>query len=370
MECRLGSKMMNKILILANYDVGLYKFRKELIEKLLIEKYEVYISLPNGEYIDDLKRMGCHFIETRVDRRGTNIFSDTKLLLFYKKIMKEINPDVVLTYTIKPNIYGGIVAKQLKIPYIANVTGLGTALENEGPLKNILIKLYKYSLSSAKKVFFQNEKNMSFFDTYNIISDRRDLLPGSGVNTDEFRLLDYPDAKKINFVFISRVMKDKGINEYLEAAKYIKNNYENVNFHICGFTEEDYEETLTELHNNGTIIYHGMIDNVQDMLEDMHCIIHPSYHEGMSNVLLEAASSGRPIIASDIPGCRETFEDGITGFSFPKQDTEGLIQTIEKFIQLDNNTRKQMGLSGRKKMEKEFDRQIVVEKYLKEIESI
>lgn len=360
---------MNKVLILANFDVGLYKFRKELIEEL-VKKHEVYISLPNGEYIEELVNMGCHFVETNVDRRGTNIVSDINLLRFYKKTMRKIHPDVVLSYTIKPNIYGGIVAKQLKIPYIANVTGLGTALENDGLLKKILIKLYRYSLTDAKTVFFQNQRNMIFFKKNKIALDLHDSLPGSGVNIDDFKVLDFPNSDEINFVFVSRIMKDKGINEYLDAAKYIKSKYDNVNFHICGFSEEDYEDTLTELHNNGTIIYHGMIDNIQEVLTNMHCIIHPSYHEGMSNVLLEAASSGRPIIASDIPGCRETFDEGISGFSFQKKDTEGLINAIERFIQLDNESRKQMGLAGRRKMEKEFDRQIVVDKYIKEIESI
>lgn len=360
---------MNRVLILANYDVGLYKFRKELIEEL-VKKYEVYIALPDGEYIKEFKKMGCHFVETNVDRRGTNIISDINLLRFYKKTMKKILPDIVLSYTIKPNIYGGIIAKQLKIPYIANITGLGTALENDGWLKNILVKLYRYSLTDAKRVFFQNRRNMSYFEENKIAIDLHDLLPGSGVNIDDFKVLDYPNGDEINFVFISRIMKDKGIDHYLEAAKYIKNKHDNVNFHICGFSEENYEDTLTELHSNGIIIYHGMINNIQKILENMHCIVHPSYHEGMSNVLLEAASSGRPIIASNIPGCKEIFDDGKTGFSFPKKNTKELIKTIERFIHLNNEERKQMGLDGRKKMEQEFDRQIVVEKYLKEIESI
>lgn len=360
---------MGKILILANYDVGLYKFRKELLEKLL-EQYEVYISLPDGQYIDQLEKMGCYFIETDVDRRGTNVISDLNLIRFYRKIMKKYLPDVVLSYTIKPNIYGGIVAKQLKIPYIANVTGLGTALENDGFLQKILIRLYRYSLTDAQKVFFQNQKNMNFFKVNKIAVNLHDSLPGSGVNTNDFKVLDYPDDSEINFVFISRIMKDKGIDHYLEAAEHIKNKYESVNFHICGFSEGNYEDKIEELHDNGTIIYHGMVDNIQDILKNMHCIVHPSYHEGMSNVLLESASSGRPIIASDIPGCRETFNDGETGFSFPKKNTEKLIDILEKFISLNNEERRKMGIQGRKKMEQEFDRQIVVEKYLEEIKNI
>lgn len=362
--------MKKRVLFLVNHEIVIYNFRKEIIERLLSENYEVFISSPSGDKINELIAMGCKHVEVNFERHGTDFINELKLIRHYRNIFKNINPDIILGFTIKPNIYGALAAKRAKIPFVANITGLGTALENDSHLKNILIKLYRYSLTDVQKIFFQNSKNINFFEKNKISPNVHELLPGSGVNIDKFNVLDYPDDGEINFVFISRIMEDKGINEYLEAAKYIKNNYENVNFHICGFTEEDYEETLTELHNNGTIIYHGMIDNIQEVLMDMHCIVHPSYHEGMSNVLLEAASSGRPIIASDIPGCRETFVEGISGFSFPKQYTEGLIQAIEKFIQLDNNTRKQMGLSGRKKMEKEFDRQIVVEKYLKEIKSI
>lgn len=367
---------MKRVLLQGNSEIVIYNFRLELVERLLTDGFEVFISFPNisGELgqkkIDHLVQLGCKYEPIEINRHGLNPIEEIKLFRHYKELYNRVNPDIIFSYTIKPNIYGAQAAKNKNIPFVANVTGLGVAVENPGLLQKVITKLYRYSFAKVKTLFFQNKKNQQFFIKNNISLNKHKILPGSGVNIDKFKILDYPNDGEINFVFISRIMEDKGINEYLEAAKYIKSKYNNMNFHICGFTEEDYEGTLTELHNNGTIIYHGMIDNIQDMLEDMHCIIHPSYHEGMSNVLLEAASSGRPIIASDIPGCRETFAEEISGFSFPKQDTEGLIQTIEKFIKLDNNTRKQMGLAGRRKMEKEFDRQIVIDKYIKEIESI
>ena len=367
---------MKKVLLQGNSEIVIYNFRLELVERLLTDGFEVFISFPNisGELgqkkIDYLVQLGCKYEPTEINRHGLNPIEEVKLYRHYKELYNRVNPDIIFSYTIKPNIYGAQAAKNKNIPFVANVTGLGVAVENPGLLQKVITKLYRYSFAKVKTLFFQNKKNQQFFIKNNILLNRHKILPGSGVNIEKFNIIDYPEDDEINFVFISRIMKDKGIKEFLDAAKHIRSKYEHVNFHICGFIEEDYEETLTELHNNGTIIYHGMIDNIQEVLMDMHCIVHPSYHEGMSNVLLEAASSGRPIIASNIPGCRETFDEGISGFSFQKKDTEGLIQAIEKFIQLDNNTRKQMGLSGRKKMEKEFDRQIVVEKYLKEIESI
>lgn len=361
---------MKKILILANSDGGLYNFRRELLERLISEGFEVIVSVPKGKRVIDIESIGCEVVDAPINRRGLNLIEEIKLYKYYLNLIKSISPNVILTYTIKPNIYGGIAARKLSIPYIPNITGLGSALVNPRKLQKLLFHLYKKTISKSQVVFFQNESNKEFFLNNNILIDNYEILPGSGVNLEYFQYLEYPNDSEVNFVFISRIMKEKGINEYLKAADYIKKKYPKVNFHICGTYEENYEELINNKHNDGTIVFHGKVDDVRKVLNKVHCIIHPSYHEGMSNVLLEAASSGRPIIASDIPGCRETFDEEISGFSFQKKDTEGLIQAIEKFIQLDNNTRKQMGLSGRKKMEKEFDRQIVVEKYLKEIESI
>jgi len=358
----------DKVLFLVNHDIVIYNFRKEIVERLLSEGYEVIISSPYGERIDELIEMGCEFVEVEMNRHGTNPLNELKLLRYYNKLFDEVNPDIILGFTIKPNIYGALAAKRKNIPFVANVTGLGTAVENPGILQKISIGLYKFAFTDIQTVFFQNKENRQFFIDNNIAIEQHKMLPGSGVNLEQFYPLEYPSDKKIDFVFISRIMKDKGIDHYLEAAQYIKGKHPNVNFHICGFSEEDYEDILKNLHNDETIIYHGMVNNVTEVLQDMHCIVHPSYHEGMSNVLLEAASSGRPILASDIPGCREIFDEGISGFSFPKKNTKGLIESIEKFIGLDKKKREQMGIAGRKKMEQQFDRQIVVEKYTEEIE--
>lgn len=360
-----------KILILINNDVGLYKFRKEFLEELL-KKHEVFISSPRGPFTQKVINMGCHFIETDINRRGTNPFADIKLMLRYHKIVQKINPDLIYTYTIKPNVYGGLIAMISKTPYIATITGLGTAVQKNGWLQKFVTNLYKVSLKKASRVFFQNSDNLKFFQENKIIKDNQiRLVPGSGVNLTHYQYQKYPiDSQKINFLFVGRLMVEKGINELFEAAEYFKNKESKISFHILGFMEDNLDGRLKELITNGTIIYHGQQSDIRPFLKDAHAIIHPSYHEGLSNVLLEAAASGRPILASDIPGCQETFDEGSTGYGFSPKSTESLINVIEKFINLPHDQKEQMGLLGRKKIEKEFDRDQVVQSYINEVNKL
>lgn len=363
--------MVKKVLILVNHDVVIYNFRKELVERLLTDGYQVFISSPYGERINDLVDMGCEYIEANIERHGTNPLNELKLLNYYKRIIKEIKPDVVLTYTIKPNIYGGIVCKSLKVPYIANITGLGTAVEKDGLMQKISIILYKIAFKKISCVFFQNTENRQFFIDNKIVIDRHRLIPGSGVNLEQFNILDYPSEETTEFVFISRIMKEKGIDQYLEAAEYIKSKYPNTRFHICGFCEEAYEDKLKMFQEKGIVTYHGMLRDVREILKETHCTIHPTYYpEGMSNVLLESAACGRPIITTDRSGCREIVDNVVNGYMVKQRNSKDLIEKVKKFIQLDYEEKKRMGLAGRKKVEKEFDRQIVVVAYLAEIEKI
>lgn len=359
---------MKKVLMLVNHDVVIYNFRKELVERLLEDGYEVIISSPYGERIDDLIQMGCQYIEATISRHGTNILEELKLLAHYRKIIKEVKPDVVLSYTIKPNIYGGMACRTLKVPYIANITGLGTAVEDAGIMQQISILLYKVAFKKINCVFFQNTENMQFFIDTNIAVGKHSLVPGSGVNLNQFKLLPYPYDETIEFVFISRIMKGKGIDQYLDAAEYIRNKYPNTRFHICGFCEEAYEEKLRILQEKRTITYHGMVRDVREIIEKTHCTIHPTYYpEGLSNVLLETSACARPIITTNRSGCREVVDDGINGYVIEQQNSKDLIEKIEKFLALSHEDRKNMGLAGRAKVEKEFDRQIVVDSYLNEI---
>lgn len=357
-----------RVLFLVNHDIVIYNFRRELVERLIADNFKVYISSPYGERIDDLVNMGCHFIEVSIERHGVNIFKELKLLRYYKRIIKQVDPDVVLTYTIKPNIYGGMAAQSLKVPYIANITGLGTAVENKGIMQKVSVFLYKKAFKNISTVFFQNTENQRFFDDHNIAKGRHEIIPGSGVNLEQFSLLDYPISNTVEFVFISRIMKEKGIDQFLAAAKHIRNKHPNTRFHILGFCEEDYEDALQVYQDKGIIEYHGMQRDIRKFLKRTHCTIHPTYYpEGMSNVLLESAASGRPIITTHRSGCREIVDEEINGYLIKPQNTNDLIQKIERFIALDNVSKKQMGLAGRKKVEKDFDRQIVVDAYMSKI---
>lgn len=359
---------MKRVLFLVNHDVVIYNFRRELVERLLREGFEVVISSPYGERIEDLVAMGCKYVEVAIERHGTNIFKDLKLILYYKKIIKNIMPDVVLSYTIKPNIYGGLACRLLDIPYIANITGLGTAVEHSGIIQKIIIQLYKFSFKKIRCIFFQNRDDMNFFLNKRISANKHVLIPGSGVNLEYFQVLEYPSEDTIDFIFISRIMREKGIEEYLEAAEYIKNKYSHTRFHVCGFCEQDYEKRLALLHEKKIIIYHGMLRDIRFILNVTHCTIHPTYYpEGMSNVLLESSACGRPIITTNRSGCKEVVDIGLNGYIVEEQNVQDLIEKIELFLAINHNEKRKMGLSGRKKVEKEFDRNIVVDAYMSEI---
>ena len=363
---------MKKILIVANKDITLLYFRMELIKKLLIDGNEVTVTFPKSNAIEEFTKIGCKYIPLDIERRGKNPLKDFKVMLECLKIIKKEKPDAVLTYTIKPNIYGGIAARIKKVPYIVNITGLGTALENEGLLQKLTIFLYKIALKKVKCCFVQNTENLEFMKKNIGKNIPYKLIPGSGVNLEKYKVLDYPkEDDKIRFLFISRIMKEKGIEQYLETAEYITKKYTNTEFHILGFCEQEYEERLKNLQDKKIITYHGRQDNIIPFLEKASCLVHPSYYpEGMSNVLLEASASERPVITTNRSGCREIVDDGKTGFIIQIKNTEQLIEKVEQFIKMPNEEKKKMGLAARKKVEKEFDRNIVIEAYINEINSI
>ena len=360
---------MAKILILANSSSGLYGFRNELVVKLL-EQHEVHVSLPDDTNNKELEEEGCVIYKTPINRRGMNPIQDIGLFRAYRKLLKDIQPDVVLTYTIKPNVYGGLACRAGRVPYIANITGLGSALENGGMLQRIAVSLYKVGLKKSSCVFLQNQFNLSFFEEHRITKAPKRLIPGSGVNLSRFQVKPLPRETK-EFIYVSRVMREKGIEEYLEAAERVQNKYPNAKFHILGYCEEAYEERLKELKEKGVVIPHGSVKDVRPYLYGVQCLIHPSfYSEGMSNVCLEAAACGRAVITTRRPGCRETVEDGVTGYLIPEQSADALTETIMNFLELSYEQKTAMGLAGRKRMEEKFDRDQIVEAYEEEIRKI
>ncbi len=356
---------MKKVLILANDVTTILQFRCELVTALVQKGHEVVVSVPRSDRISEIEALGARVFETEVSRHGKNPFEDLKLLSNYKKLLKEIQPDIVLSFTIKPNVYGGMACGSLKIPYVANVTGLGVVGDG-GIMQKLTLWLYKNGLKKAKCVFFQNEANEKFFREKNVVSGASELLPGSGVNVEKFSFLDYPEEKPTNVVFVGRIIKDKGVFELAEAAKRLSDNKE-LKFTVVGDVEYGAENPFIELPNVECVGFHK---DVRPYLKDAYAIVLPSYHEGMANVLLEAASSGRPILASNIPGCRETFDEGLTGFGFKAKDVDSMTDAIERFVALPYEQKCEMGKAGRKKIENEFNREIVVNKYLEQVNSI
>lgn len=368
-EMKKGNDEKKRILFLSNHFHTLFAFRKELIQKLAQEGYEVYLSIPEDEnnYFEDL---GCHIVLTNIDRRGVNPKNDLKLIYFYKKMISEIKPDIIFSYTIKPNIYGSLVSNHLHVKQVCNITGTGATFLNDNVVAKICKLLYRISIRNCYKVFFQNTGDRDFFVKNNLVNDNYEMLPGSGCNLEEHKYKPMIESDVIRFIFIGRVMKLKGIDEYLEAAKIIKNKYSNTEFLIAGWNEEEeYIKIVNNYQEKGYVNYIGFRKDISDWIEKCNCTVLPSHGgEGVPNVLLESAATGRACIGSNINGTADVIDDGVTGYLFEKGNTESLVDKLEKFINLTFEERKSMGKAGRNKIEKEFDRNIVVNKYCEEVE--
>lgn len=353
-----------KILILANSAGGLCDFRDQFLDKLAM-KHTVAVSVPDDVKKEELEARGFQVYKTPINRRGINPIEDLKLCLSYGKLMKQVKPDMVITYTIKPNIYGGVCAAVRRIPCIATITGLGGAFDKRGPLLWLVIFLYRLGLRGDACIFFQNEENRDIFRKYGIHGKKDRLVMGSGVNLSRHQYEPYPQGEETHFLFMGRVMKERGILEYLEAAKRLHSD--TVFFDIMGYCDEDYEDMLDELEKQGIIRQIGFQTEVAPYLAAASAVVIASFHEGMSNALLEAAATGRPVIASRISGCREAYEEGITGFGFTPGHADELIEAMKKFLALSTEERAQMGRAGRKKMEAEFDREKIAAAYMEEV---
>lgn len=355
-----------KVLVLANNDIGLYQFRKELIQELLKDN-TVVLSLPYGEMVEPLLEAGCRFLDTPVDRRGVNPVTDFGLFLRYRKTIKKENPDLVITYTIKPNVYGGLACRLLRVPYAVNITGLGTAFQGHGLLRMVVTTLYRLGTSRAKVVFFENVENQQIFiDEKLVKAETTCLLNGAGVNLEHYQVSEYPEeCDGIRFLFVGRVMKEKGIDELFSAMRRLHQDGYSCTLDVLGDFEENYAQQMEEYQEAGWLHYHGYQRDVRPFIVQSHCFVLPSWHEGMANTNLECAASGRPVITSDIHGCKEAVVEGVSGLLCQRKDAQSLYETMKTFLQLSHEEKRQMGLAGRKHMEDVFDKRKVVQKTLK-----
>lgn len=351
-----------KILIITNHSYMLYRFRRELIEQLQKE-HEVVLSMPFVGHEDDFKAMGLRCISTEIDRRGISPKTDGKLLMNYRKLLKKERPDLVITYSIKPNIYAGLVCSQLGIPFCANVQGLGTAFQRKG-LAQFVTLLYKMALKKARVVFFENEGNAQEFVRRKILPwEKIAVLPGAGINLERYPLTPYPENDRIRFLYLGRIMKEKGIDELFAAMRRLhKELGGKVQLDLVGFFDDDYEAQVNGLIADGIAVFHGFQTDPRPYYAEADCVVLPSYHEGLSNVLLEAAAMGRPVITSSIHGCKETVDNNVSGLLCQAKDADDLFDQMRHMALLSRAERQHMGLAARRKVELEFDKQTVVQK--------
>lgn len=359
--------MNKRILIVCNSSSGLNDFRGMLIDKLVSLDFDVYAIVPPSDVKQEisseekLMERGCKLKKIIIERRGVNPISDLKLFLSYKEIIQEINPEMVITYTIKPNVYAGVACRLLKVPYAVNITGLGTAFEGRGLLRKIVSFMNRVSCRGAKVVFFENEENRQLFINEKIVEDSKTYrLNGAGVDLEKFKVTEYPKGDKIKFLFMGRIMAEKGINELFSAMHKLVAEGVNCELDVLGGFEENYKEIIKKYEDEGWLHYHGFQADVRPFIEKCHCFVLPSWHEGMANTNLESAASGRPLITTNIHGCLEAVVENKSGFLVERKNTDDLYKKMKEFTELSYEERKAMGLASRKRMEDVFDKKVVV----------
>ncbi len=351
---------MKKILIITNHSYMLWQFRRELIARLM-EDHEVVLSMPFVGHEEDFRAMGLRCIETELDRRGINPRRDLQLMRVYEEQLKAERPDLVITYSIKPNIYAGLVCGKLGIPFCANVQGLGTAFQRPG-LAQLVTVLYRAALRKARVVFFENQVNAEEFRRRHILPARKQkVLMGAGINLEHYGFCPYPEEETTHFLYLGRIMKEKGMDQLFSAVERLAAEGEAFHLDLVGFFEDEYKDWVDRLAADGIATFHGFQEDPRPYYGAASCVVQPSYHEGLSNVLLEAAATGRPIITTNIPGCREAVDDGQTGILVEVKSTESLYQGMKKFLSLSRQERAEMGRQGREKMAREFEKSAVVE---------
>ena len=355
-----------KFLFLTNHSYMFWQFRRELVEALL-KIGEVVIAVPFGDHVEDFKSLGCRMIDVSLDRRSINPLKDIKLYRTYRAILKSEKPDTVITYSIKPNVYGGFACRCLGIPYCVNVQGLGTAFQKKG-LAQLVTFMYRTALKKSQVTFFENQGNAELFKSLNIIPESNIcLLPGAGVNLERYSYSIPLTNDKIHFLYLGRIMKEKGIDELFEAVRVLHAEGLDFVLDLVGFFEDEYKESVEELVSKGIAEFHGFQPDPRPFYAKTDCVVLPSYHEGMSNVLLEAASVGRPIIASDINGCREAVVPGESGYLCKVKDSVSLADGMRRFCSLSQPEREAMGKKGRIHMEQNFEKSKVVNMTLEAI---
>jgi len=363
--------MKKKIAIISNLSWNLYNFRLSLMVAMRDAGYEVVAIAPYDSYSQKIIDAGFEFHAIEMNAQGINPLEDLKTTYAFYKLFKKTSPDVVCQYTIKPNIYGSLMATLLKIKMVNNIAGLGTLFIKENLVTKIAKMLYKISQYKADRVFFQNRDDLALFTTQGLVNAKKcDVLPGSGVDTHRFKPHYKEESEKVRFLLIARMIWEKGIGEYVQAAREIKKNHPNVEFCLLGFLDVENPGAITKEQmdawvEEGVVNYLGVSDRVDEVIQSADCVVLPSYYrEGTPKTLLESGSSGKPIITTDNVGCRDVVDDGINGYLCEPRSWEDLASKMEQFLALSHEERVAMGKRSREKMVREFDEKIVIDKYL------
>lgn len=369
-------KRIPRILVCSNYAWTLFNFRLPLIRQLRQAGYEVHLLTQEDAYADRLRKEVTSLTPLFISRKGINPFIDIWTIADMFRQFNAIKPDVILFYTIKPVIYGSIVAGWLGIPVINTITGLGTAFVRENWLTRVVEKLYKVALRSHVKVLFQNfDDQQLFIGRRLVVAEKTDRVPGSGIDLVRFSSRPYPKNPAPVFLLIARLLWDKGIGEYIAAARKVKQDYPQVRFQLLGPLGVINRTAISRIQmdewvEEGVVEYLGETDNIIPYIEAVDCVVLPSYREGISRTLLEAAASARPIVTTDAVGCRDVVDDGVTGFLCRVSDSDDLAAKLSLVVEMSLEDRARMGLMGRNKVEQEFSQQIVFDRYLKLIKEL
>lgn len=365
-----------KVAIVLNTSWNIYNFRMNFVKTLLAKGYEVHTIAPHDPYTRFLEEAGCTHHDVTMDSRGVNPIKDTALFFELLGIYRKLKPDVILHFTIKPNVYGTLAASILRIPTVNNVCGLGTVFLKKNLVSVIAMTLYKLAFLFPKKVFFQNSDDLSLFlDKKLIGKESADLIPGSGIDLSRFQPMEFNRNKVFTFLLISRLITDKGILEYIQAIENLRQKGLKARFQLLGAKDPEHQRgiQLSVIDNwisTGAVEYLGTTDDVRQFIQKADCIVLPSYREGTPRTLLEAASSSKPIIATDVPGCHHVVENNHNGLLCKLKSADDLADKMEKMSRLDDLTLKKFGENGRKKIEMQYDERLVIEKYLQELQTL
>ena len=358
------------ILITVNAAWNVLNFRRPLVEAMIADGHSVTVLAPRDDSVAALESLGCKVLPLEMSVKGLNPLQDVKLIGRMRKIFRTQRPDAIFSYTIKNNIFGALAARPLGIPFIPNVTGLGTAFLSGGFLQFIAEGLYRRAFRNLDVIFFQNEDDRDLFLERKLVTKlQARLLPGSGIDLTHFAATDYPtDSDAPVFLMIARLLRDKGVLEYVAAARKVKSEHPSARFQLLGAVDAANRTaidaaTVTSWEEEGIIEYLGTADDVRPHIAAAHCVVLPSYREGAPRTLIEAAAMARPLIATDVPGCRSVVDDGVTGYLCKVRDGDDLTKSMNAFLALPREERARMGRAGRAKMAKSFDQAIVVEAY-------